>query len=189
MVGSSFQKDSIVSDYLHILFSIRLATHWNKIDALLYHWLSWAILQDNPLKSPYATLTLSTCSRSVVFVKHLQEVKHFLVSFVACKVFHGVLVVVGNRVDVDTMTSHTSSDTDFASIFHRIKQPIFGNILLSLRHWLVLLTEMLAAFEWERWHKRRKDGCMRYRIIWNDGGGDVGRKVVCRWQRWWRRRR
>ena len=115
-----------------------------------------AILQDNPLKNPYANIFTHLHKSSRIFthlrylqevVKHLQEVKHFLVFEVSCKIFRGVLVVVGYRVIVDNMTSHTKTDTDFATIFNRIKQPIFGIILPTLPHWLVFLTEMPAAFE------------------------------------------
>ena len=92
--------------------------------------------QDNPLK----TLAQS-------YMKHLQESKHVRVLVVSCKILRGVRVVVRNHVNVDTMFINTKCDTVLTTMVNRTKKPIFGNVLPTLRLWLVLLTEMLAAFE------------------------------------------
>ena len=53
-LGLVHQNVLIVSVFCYgdILFSKRLAAHWNELDALLTHRMLWAILQDNPLKNP-----------------------------------------------------------------------------------------------------------------------------------------
>ena len=73
--------------------------------------------------------------------------KHLRVLVVFCIILRGVLFVVGNHVNVDTMFIHTECDTVLTTMVNRTKKPIFGIILPTLRLWLVFLTEMLAAFE------------------------------------------
>ena len=65
------------------------------------------------------------------------------------KIFRGVPVGIGNHILVDTVALHTKCYTVFATMTYRIEEPIFGIISPTLRLWLVFLTEMPAAFEWD----------------------------------------